>query len=267
MPDCLGPFIGDIAFPDVAPFDFVVISAIDGIVPNKSFNVFLDKAYRAGKPVIATVRIDTSYYSVNTLGFWPPEGNDKVYNLMKKMFIMPDGSSRYSSISAVLIDMRNYYGTDGKLVGGAWIMGVVKHIRDWLTKAGFKSYILTDARAVALYPDPAGAVATALSQEKTIAVQQNEQNNPKLSIPWAPSAFLWWYGTKFIGDTATAMFRCIFVKEELYKFLGFKPTVVYVPPVVIPTVPPIVVTNNPTEIQLLQSIDLRLSKIMSKLGI
>lgn len=268
MPDCLGPFVGDTVFPDVTSFDFVVISAIDGIIPNKMFNTFLDKAYRTGKPVIATVKIDPSYYSVNTLGFWPPEGNDKVYNLMKKMFIMPDGISRYTSISAVLIDMRNYYGTDGKLIGGAWVMGVVKHIRDWLTKYGFKSYILTDNKAVALYPDPAGAVATMLSQEKTVAVQQNEQSNPKLSIPWAQSAFLWWYGSKFIGDVPTAMFRCIFVKEELYKFLGFKSPIISPPPVVIPPIvlPP-ATNQDQLVVDLLRSIDLRLSKIMTKLGI
>jgi hypothetical protein len=268
MPDCLGPYIGSGPLPDLKPFDFVVLNALDGMVQNDKFNVYLDVAYRLNKPVIAVIKIDTSYYSTNTLGLWPPEEDDRVFRMIKKMFLMPDGKSRYTSINAVLIDMRSYYDNKGGLIGGAWITGVVIHIRDFLTRLGFKTYILTDNKAVALYPNPAGAVATYLSKEKVpVAVQQNEQYSPKLSIPWAPSAFLWWFGSKFVGETPVAMFRCIFVKDALYQFLGFKPTVpvdaggggVIIPPVVIDTVP--------TEIQLLQSIDLKLSKIMTKLGI
>jgi hypothetical protein len=228
---------------DLTPYDFVVASILDGMVPSSKFNTWVDMAYRAKKPMIGVVKIDPAYYGVNTLGFWPPPENDLVFKMLRTKLLAPDGVTKYK-VDAILIDTRTYYDKNGNLYGGNWIDGVTDHIREWLTKAGFKTFLLSDNSVVNLYPNSSQNPAVMLASEKLpIAVyQKGNLTSTTPLIPWASSAFLWWYGTSYINNVLTPMFCSLLTMDKLMVLLGLSSGTVTPPPVVVPP------TTVPTEI-------------------
>jgi len=237
---------------DLTPYDFVVASLLDGLTESLKFNTWVDMAYRAKKPIFGVVKILTSYYSKNTLGIWPAPENDMVFKLLRKRLIAPDGTTKYK-VDAILIDTRTYY--DGtQLIGGNWVIGVANHIREYIKSLGFKTFLLTDINSTLLYPNGSENPGVALTNEKfPVAVYQ--KGNPatdKLVIPWAPSAFLWWYGNRIISGVNTPMFVSLIDMEKLLKLLGLISGTV----TPIPEIPP---TVNTPEIN--QKLDLIIHKL------
>jgi hypothetical protein len=245
---------------DLSQYDFVVASLLDGLTESLKFNIWVDKAYRANKPIFGVVKIDPSYYSKNTLGIWFPPAQDKIFNILRKRLIAPDGKTKYK-VDAILIDTRTYYyGT--QLIGGNWVIGVAEHIREFIRSLGFRTFLLTDANASILYPNGSENPGVALTNEK-LPVAVYQKGNPardKLIIPWASSAFLWWYGNSVINSVNTPMFVSLVDMDKLRKMLGL-PSGTTVPD---PIIPP---TTNPTEIgQKLDLINSKLDVIISKLS-
>ena len=225
---------------DTTPYKFIVASILDGTHPSDKFNHWVDVAYKAKKPLIGVVRIDPQYYSKDfTLGIWPAPENDLILKILKTKLLAPDGITKYK-VDAILIDMRTYYYADGMKIGGAWIGGVVNHIRDALKKWGFKTFLLTDINAVTLYPNATENPSVMLTNEKLpIAVyQKGLTKTVGLKIPWASSAFLWWYGSSIVNGVLTPMFVSLVSEDKLNSMLGTLVTTE--PPVVIPPIlPPI----------------------------
>jgi len=244
---------------DLTPYSFVVTSLLDGTHASDKFNQWVDAAFKAKKPILGVVKIDPHYYSKDfTLGFWPALEHDLILKLLKTKLLAPDGVTRYK-VDAILIDMRTYYHTDGSKIGGAWLGGVVNHVRDALKSWGFKTFLLADMNAVTLYPNTTENPSVMLTNEKSpIAVYQ--KGNPALGgvkIPWANSAFLWWYGNATISGVLTPMFVSLITEDRLNALLG---TLVVEPPVTPPVIPPVtgdkldlIISRLDTIIKLLES--------------
>jgi hypothetical protein len=219
---------------DLSKYDFVVASILDGLIDSLKFNIWVDKAYRANKPILGVVRIDPNYYNKNTLGVWIPPENDKVFKLLKKRLIAPDGRTKYK-VDAVLIDMRSYY-SGNQLLGGNWVTGVAEHVRDYVKSLGFKTFLLTDINSLNLYPNSNENPGVMLTNEKfPVAVyQKGNIGITQLKIPWANSAFLWWYGSEIINGVLTPMFVSLVTQDKLNQILGVVTTSepVVIPPVV-----------------------------------
>jgi hypothetical protein len=223
---------------DMTPYSFIAASMLDGTHPSDKFNQWVDLAYKAKKPMVGVVRIDPHYYSKDfTLGFWPLPENDLILKILKPKLLAPDGVTKYK-VDAILIDMRTYYEADGSKIGGAWIGGVVNHVRDVLKKWGFKTFLLTDYNSVALYPNTTENPSVMLTNEKSpIAVyQKGNVASGTVKIPWANSAFLWWYGSAIVSGVLTPMFVSLLTEDKLNALLGT--LVPPEPPVVIPPVVP-----------------------------
>jgi hypothetical protein len=228
---------------DLTGKDFVVALAIDGIGPQQNFNKWVDKAYKKC-PLIAVVKPDPYYYQRDfTLGKWPDLAHDEPLKWMRSHFLAPDGKTKYA-ISAVLIDLRNYFYPNGKLIEGNWITGTARHWRDWLTDAGFKTFLFIGPQIEMLHPD--GALNP--------AIYIQTESNPVAVYEQDRGAVCKWPRSKFLKRTSVTAWESIIPLDKFYSLIGWVGAVPAEPPVPTPVPVPIPAPAGLTDAQKLAAI-------------
>jgi hypothetical protein len=232
--------------------DFVISVAInDKLTEELGFSQHMQEAYNADIPNIALVNVNPKpYMNMFSLGdqHWPLAKDDPYMKILDKLFIMPDGVSKYA-VHAVMLQINPVDST----IPGNWYTATLDNLKKMIVaKYKIPVYIMVKSDIISLYPDASQDPQVYLSNQTmlctyspaTLSTAVGPVSPPASGSPspnWKGIKF-WWYGSQsfdFLSKVYSSYAPILQYQgtvNALNKELGFIPYSANTPSVPTPTV-------------------------------